>query len=765
MVTGFTRYGFVIPFLFVAVFLVTAHGRSAEYDSEAVSGGKTPDQINSILAPLSDAQVRNLLIEELAKKNVKEESSQGGSRLYFAVKNWLHILDSEDGRELENNFQELAAYFGKLPDAFAAIYKQLGSGPGAGSAAFNLFFVLMLFLAAFGVELFFRVSAKNYRNSFLHQEIPELHGYTRFMAGILRGTPLLVDLAIFTLAAFLLFLLTPLYDNPAVRYLFLAIMFSLLFFRIGVLLSHLVFSPQLASLRLLPISEKAAQAFHMTVKYVCAYVGTSLGFIALIGELGVARQAVTLSIIVLGSILLIFTAFMLVYYRKPIAEYILSAETVDSGSSWVIRQLALYWHIPALLYLLLVWMLFAFQQTMGMKNDNERFLLSLLVVPLFLLFDRIGHWVVRVTVQTLKIYQSDEQLSEEKGQLEEPTAKQKEKLLTVKTHRVVRLFLLLAFAGWVMSLWGYPLPYLKTVSEIVFRSLVTMALALALWRIISGYIERKILEDEPEEQSEDDDSEWGGSALRGRSYTLLPMVRKFLGTVLVAMVTLTVLSTIGVEIGPLLAGAGVVGLAIGFGAQKLVSDVFSGFFFLLDDAFRVGEYLEAGGVSGKVEGTTLRNVLLRHHRGMLQIVPYSELGSITNYMRGGIVVKFNLEFPYDTDIDLVRRVIKKVGQAMLADEDYGKDFIQPVKSQGVREITNSVMVIRVKFTAKPGTHFVIRREAYRRITEALAAKGIHYAHRKVIVEVPEAVDTQERQRIAEAGAAAGSTAMSQDSSV
>jgi small-conductance mechanosensitive channel len=128
-------------------------------------------------------------------------------------------------------------------------------------------------------------------------------------------------------------------------------------------------------------------------------------------------------------------------------------------------------------------------------------------------------------------------------------------------------------------------------------------------------------------------------------------------------------------------------------------------------------------------------------------------------MRGGIVVKFPLEFPYDTDVELVRKTIKKVGQAMLQDEELGPDFILPVKSQGVNEITNSVMVIRVKFTAKPGRQFLIRREAFRRITEALAKKGIHYAHRKVIVEVPQAqedtLSPNQVQQAVEAGAAAG----------
>nr|WP_269755823.1 mechanosensitive ion channel family protein [Desulfogranum marinum] len=236
------------------------------------------------------------------------------------------------------------------------------------------------------------------------------------------------------------------------------------------------------------------------------------------------------------------------------------------------------------------------------------------------------------------------------------------------------------------------------------------------------------------------------------------MLRKVIASVLIVMVVLVVVSSFGVNIGPLLAGAGVVGLAVGFGAQKLVSDVLSGFFFLLDDAFRVGEYIQAGSIKGSVEAISLRNVLLRHHLGMLQVVPHSDLGTITNFMRGGIVVKFPLEFPYDTDVDKVRKIIKKVGQAMLSEPEFCDDFILPIKSQGVNEIANSVMVIKVKFTAKPGKQFLIRREAYRRITEALNVKGIYYAHRKVIVDFPEEAKnidlaSEEAKKIAQAGAA------------
>ncbi len=129
--------------------------------------------------------------------------------------------------------------------------------------------------------------------------------------------------------------------------------------------------------------------------------------------------------------------------------------------------------------------------------------------------------------------------------------------------------------------------------------------------------------------------------------------------------------------------------------------------------------------------------MLRHHRGMLQIIPFSELGSITNFMRGALLVKFNIQLPYDTDIEKVRKIIKKVGKKMLNDPELGPAFVEPVKSQGVRSVGDSVMTFRVKFAAVPGKHFVIRREAFRRITEALEAKGIHYAHRKVIVELPQ----------------------------
>ncbi|TGT22073.1 mechanosensitive ion channel, partial [Mesorhizobium sp. M4B.F.Ca.ET.172.01.1.1] len=114
---------------------------------------------------------------------------------------------------------------------------------------------------------------------------------------------------------------------------------------------------------------------------------------------------------------------------------------------------------------------------------------------------------------------------------------------------------------------------------------------------------------------------------QARLHTLLPIIQNILLAVIVVMAVLMMLASVGIQIGPLIAGAGVVGVAVGFGAQTLVKDVISGVFFLLDDAFRVGEYITAGRYVGTVESFSLRSVKLRHHRGSLFTIPFGELGA------------------------------------------------------------------------------------------------------------------------------------------
>jgi len=734
----------------------------------------TPDQVDSLMAKLSDEQVRNLLIAELQKESSNRKAGEkkvGG--IYGVFTSWLQTMHTQAG-DMDSRIDHLMSKIGQVPADLREVALKVGGEEGWAGFWFTWLIVAGILLFSFGAELVFRMLTRKTRGEFLEKEIPQLSGLLRFWAADLSILPEFIDIIVFVVAAFLIFVFIQGFDRPEMRMLFLAVLVPLVVIRTFSLLAQLVYAPHSSRLRLLQVSDATALFLHRATLFFVSYITIVIMFLAFIGQMGIPWESGMLIQIIAGTILICLLGAVILSRRKTVADSILSGIARDRESSWVRTRFASFWHTLALFYLFIIW-LFWTGQTIAGTIKSGSFLLSLLVVPIFLILNRFGKWVVLLVIDTLRIHNVNEEMErqntlageseKESRKLIEKSVLQKKEALILKANRFMRLVVLIAVASWLLALWGYNIPYASGLIKAIFESLVTVMLGLMAWRFFSNFIERKIRESIPEEANrEAQDEEWGGCAQRGRSYTLLPMVRKFIGAVLIVMITLIILSSIGVDIAPLLAGAGVIGIAIGFGAQKLVADILSGFFYLLDDAFRVGEYLQAGSISGSVEAITLRNVMLRHHRGMLQIVPYSHLGSITNFMRGGIVVKFNLEFPYDTDIEKVRKIIKKVGQEMLEDEELGKDFIRPLKSQGVREITSSVMVIRVKFTAKPGAHFIIRREAYQRITEALLANGIHYAHRKVIVELPESKDDDhaDRKKLAEAGAAAGLAAIADD---
>ncbi|MDX2501155.1 MAG: mechanosensitive ion channel, partial [Deltaproteobacteria bacterium] len=578
---------------------------------------------------------------------------------------------------------------------------------------------------------------------------------------VIQILPDVLGLILFFGSAYMAFMTLIWTDSPYVQLFFMASLIVVTGIRVFAIIATIIFSPKNASLRVIPMQRRTALISYRLIVWTAGYIIAALMFAVVSSRLGATQETVRLSQLLIATLMIIITAALVLYYKNQVQENIISAGTADHQSlTWGRKQFAGIWHLLAITYLIILWLLLLKDLADPSVHGSGAFILSLFVVPIWMVADQLIQWVVKYAMATLRIHQEQYDDKEELT-LEDMSQREKGKALYLKLKGIARIGLVGALLVWLASLWNIRIPFFSDFASFLLDSVIIFTLALVFWQFISSWIERKIQESLPEqEEDKEEEDEWGGAAKRGRAYTLLPMLRKFIGSVLAVMVTMTLLSSIGVNIGPLLAGAGVIGLAIGFGAQKLVSDVFSGFFFLLDDAFRVGEYITAGSVSGTVETITLRNVMLRHHRGMLQIIPHSDLGAITNFMRGGIVVKFNLDFPYDAEIDKIRKVIKKVGQKMLDHEEYGKDFIRPVKSQGVREITNSVMTIRVKFTAQPGAHFIIRREAYRLITEALNAQGIYYAHRKVIVDMadvhPESEkdDAQDQKQISHAAGAA-----------
>ena len=211
-----------------------------------------------------------------------------------------------------------------------------------------------------------------------------------------------------------------------------------------------------------------------------------------------------------------------------------------------------------------------------------------------------------------------------------------------------------------------------------------------------------------------------------RAKTLAPLLRIAALVVIVAITVLAMLSVLGVNITPLIAGASILGLAISFGSQTLVKDIVSGIFFLAEDAFRVGEYIDCGKAKGTVEGFALRSLKLRHQNGQLHTIPFGQLGQVTNFSRDWATVKFNLRVARNTDLEVLRRATKKVGIALAEDPTFADDFLQPLKMQGVAEILDEALVARFKFTVRPSPPSQIQREAIKRLIRDLPAAGVSF---------------------------------------
>ncbi len=249
----------------------------------------------------------------------------------------------------------------------------------------------------------------------------------------------------------------------------------------------------------------------------------------------------------------------------------------------------------------------------------------------------------------------------------------------------------------------------------------------ALWRFVKYRMDRYIADNPLPVAGFVADSDEDAPSTASRLRTVMPVLRITTGVVILVLGGLLVLSELDVNITPLIAGASVLGLALSFGSQSLVRDVVSGVFFLAEDSFRVGEYIDSSKVKGTVEGFSVRSIRLRHQNGPLHIVPFGQILHITNFSRDWTTVKFNLSFAIDTDVELLRKTVKKIGLEMMAEPAYARELLQPLKMQGIVDIKDGALVLRFKFTAKPLNPSLIQRVAIRRMYDAFPDKGIQFA--------------------------------------
>ncbi|MEM7522290.1 MAG: mechanosensitive ion channel domain-containing protein [Pseudomonadota bacterium] len=325
--------------------------------------------------------------------------------------------------------------------------------------------------------------------------------------------------------------------------------------------------------------------------------------------------------------------------------------------------------------------------------------------------------------------------------------------------RAVRSLLLAVGVLMVLAVWGIDSKALATAAvtgdaiQTIVNAALTVLVCWAVWDFLRTIVDLRVEAEKPSDAAEEMEGEGGLGA--SRSATLPPLLRST-ALVIIAMVRLfTALSSLGVYVAPLIAGAGVVGLAIEFGAQTLVKDIVSGVFFLIDDAFRRGEYIDLGSVKGTVERISVRSLQLRHHLGAVHAIPFGDIAALTNYSRDWVIMKLPLRLTFDTDPKKVKKIIKRIGAELMEDELVGDGLLEPPKSQGVIQMEDSAMILRVKFKAIPGKQFPIRRDLLHRIRAAFREADIRFANREVTVRVQEnATDVEKQQAIAAAASRA-----------
>jgi small-conductance mechanosensitive channel len=271
------------------------------------------------------------------------------------------------------------------------------------------------------------------------------------------------------------------------------------------------------------------------------------------------------------------------------------------------------------------------------------------------------------------------------------------------------------------------LSFLQTIPTVILQVALICLLALvASWlaRKLRINIEKHLL------QRFDD------SGQRARLKTLVGVSYTTLQAAIAVAASLMVLNALGINIGPLLAGVGIVGLAVSLGAQTLVKDFFGGFIILFENQFRVGDSIQVGTVSGEVEQITLRATILRDGQGRQYIIPNGDIRVLSNYTRDWAKAVVDLNVPFDSDVGQVVHVLEAAMEKVAADETVKADLMEPPQITGWNSFNEWSVQVRLSAKTRPGKHGGVERLMRQRALEALDNAGL-----KIAVRFPDIKNT------------------------
>jgi len=756
-------------------------GSSSEPGTTAVEIPEhlTQEQVRDLIAHMSDDQVRELVISQLDKL-AAEQNQAGDSASY--INHLQHGFDVARNT-LMRAFQADNEIF-ILP---TSIWQQM-TGNGQISGWYILFQLIGLLAAGWTARLLTRrllvkASTKSVGGRLTLGKRFDLACYGAFMG--------MLELGAFAAGAYLFIKITG-QQTPMAQIFWYQVIWCLVLIKLVMLAVRQVVSLDHPDTCLVSVPTTVTRHILSWTMILTTALVLPRPLLSLVSDFGASVETELLLGIIFGGVFVFLLIALMIRLRHYGAELIAGK---DSESGRIRQAVARNWWLLAIAYLLLIWFMAIGKRAATGESSLIPGLISILLFLLIPYFDIALKWLITRYFEdkdedeevppadsaggeeiTPTDVAADEEIpaADTAGDNEtgaaipsvativEPVAitdipstaaviEPADSEVVIKdtppdsapayiaiAMRYARVLMVVTILAIFARLWEIDFKAISAqllgqrFSSALFDISITILLTWALWGVIRISIARKL--DTGKTPGEEEEEAEAGGLGGTRVETVLPLIRIFIKITLIVMAVLISLSSLGVNIGPLIAGAGVVGIAIGFGAQTLVKDIVSGFFYLIDDAFRIGEYVVIGEIRGTVEKISIRSFQLRHHNGPVHTIPYGDITSLTNWSRDWSIMKFELRIAFETDIDLVRRLIKQIGIDMFEDPQFGPLMLAPMKSQGVNRMDDSALIIRCKFTSVPGQQFLIRREAFTRIQRVFEEKGIQFAPRRVLVE-------------------------------
>jgi small conductance mechanosensitive channel len=436
--------------------------------------------------------------------------------------------------------------------------------------------------------------------------------------------------------------------------------------------------------------------------------------------LGVPGALYALMLNAVGLVLAVLAVIFLLQNRGTVAGWIAGDAPGASGWGRIRRSIGEIWHLLATIYIVGIFVIYALRIKGGFGHILRATVLSLVVIVVAQALIRFVRGLSRRGFAIKPALKAQFPTLEHRANRYIP-------ILTVLSSAVIYVFAALAvLQAWNVGAFAWFSSNLGR--RIVGNALsigMELVIALALWEIFASAIERYL-----------SGIDASGTPRRTRIRTLLPLLRTALLSVIVAVTALIILSHIGVDITPLLAGAGVVGLAIGFGSQALVKDVITGLFILFEDQLAVGDVVDLGrDHAGVVEAISVRTIQLRDQSGAVHSVPFGEVTSVKNLTRDFAYAVARITISYSEDVDRVVEILRQVTAELMEDETLRPLILDPFDYQGVDTLDATSVVLLLRIRTVASKQWVVGRAFNRLVKIAFEKHGVALREPTAIVLV------------------------------